>query len=224
MSPAMDSSVKLHITALRHSFGARELLNINDVSFSSHHIHLINGDNGAGKSTLLRILAGLLQAQLLESALHVDGMPTAARQQAITYVHQQPYLLSQSVYANLAYGPKRRGLSTASVSAAVERVVKQFALGGILHRATAALSGGERMKVALARGVATGARVILIDEPTANLDAQARRSVFESIELIATNQSLPALILIATHDRELLELQQLALWQLENTALRSVRN
>jgi tungstate transport system ATP-binding protein len=215
----LSATVTLHISSLRVRFGSRDILHLRPTTLASDHIHLITGDNGVGKSTLLRALAGLHRPDQLDYALSRDGKPLNHRHD-VTYVHQQPYLLSHSVKANIAYGLRQRGIEANALQQRVSEIVEQFDLSRLIDRAPALLSGGERMKVALARGIATGAQLLLVDEPTANLDAQARQSIFALLEQLA-NDAWPRLVLIATHDAALLTQAPLKQWRLEQGELLS---
>ncbi len=214
----------LDIQSLTKRFGERLLLDISDVQFSASTVNIISGDNGAGKSTLLKIIAGLVQADLLRlklaSQTHIEVSIVLRR--AISYVHQQPYLLSPSVHANLAYGPKQCGVTGTALQQRIDRVIEQFALQPFLNTPPWALSGGERMKVAIARAVTLHPTVLLIDEPTANLDATARLQVAEAISYLShhSNGMSAPIVVIATHDPALLANAESTRFHLEGGKLR----
>jgi tungstate transport system ATP-binding protein len=170
---------------------------------------VLTGINGAGKSTLLRVLGGLERAEIDsmrfegEDVLRVHPYPRALRK-AIVYVHQHPILFSTSVAHNIGYGLEVRGVAREKVAGMVEEAM---AWAGVSHLGAtnpALLSGGEKQRVALARAKVLQPRLLLLDEPTANLDGQAREQV---IALIPTLAEAGGSVVIACHDRDLINLQ-----------------
>lgn len=146
------------------------------------------GRSGAGKTTLLKALAGLLPA----SGSPWGGLP--ARQRPVGYLPQGFSLFPHlSVLENAAFalkGPKR--LETA------RRLLDDLGVGHLAERRGANVSGGEAQRVALARALARGPQILLLDEPSAALDAAARDAVFTQLAEIVTAHRLAALA--ATHD------------------------
>ena len=202
------------------SFGQRRLLDIAAHTFSSGVLHLIKGDNGVGKSTLLKILAGLERADELEfffRGVRYTGInyPDALRRE-IVYVHQHPYLFSTSVAANIRYGLKLRKILVPVREAAITEAIRWAGLNGIENVTPKRLSGGEKQRVALARALVLNAPVMLIDEPTANLDGKARDLVRVLLESLRTEGRI---VLIATHDPVLMTLPGAKIWQLMDTKL-----
>ena len=202
------------------SFGQRRLLDITTHTFSSSVLHLIKGDNGVGKSTLLKILAGLERADELEfffRGVRYTGInyPDALRRE-IVYVHQHPYLFSTSVAANIRYGLKLRKIPVPVREAAITEAIRWAGLNGIENVTPKRLSGGEKQRVALARALVLNAPVMLIDEPTANLDGKARDLVRVLLESLRTEGRI---VLIATHDPVLMTLPGACLWQLRDGML-----
>jgi tungstate transport system ATP-binding protein len=159
-----------HITK---TYGARQVLGIASLEVRGGEILAVVGPSGAGKSTLLRLLNflepptnGLIQFAQKRFGPR-DIVPLELRRQ-VTTVFQQPALFSTNVFDNVAYGLRVRGRAQARamVMGALDQV-------GLAHLATASartLSGGERQRCALARALVFGPRVLLLDEPTANLD------------------------------------------------------
>ncbi len=200
-----DAAPLLQIHRLVKRHGERLLLDVQEWSLAPSSATVLTGANGAGKSTLLRILAGLEPAERAE--ITIDGVrcdlrdyPPALREK-IVYVHQHPVMFSMSVFENVAYGLRRRGLRGAALTAPVEAAL---AWAGIAHwsaRSPQGLSGGEKQRVALARAQVLQPKLLLLDEPTANLDGAAREQVIRLIpQLRAAGQS----VLIVCHDRDLI--------------------
>lgn len=140
------------------------------------------GPTGAGKSTLLRLLAALEPATSGQVALADAGplspeMPLAVRR-PIVMVHQRPYLLSGTVRYNVEYGLRIRG-----VLDHVEKtraIMDRLGIASLAHQSVRQLSGGQVQLVALARALAVDPLVLLLDEPTSNLDP-ARVAMVEDL-------------------------------------------
>lgn len=203
-------SALLQLRQLRKRHGQRILLDIDSWSIASASAYVLTGINGAGKSTLLRILAGLEAADEC-AALTLLGQPMAlapypaALRAAIIYVHQHPVMFAGSVTANIGYGLNLRGNSAAWRA---ERIAEAMAWAGVAHlrdNLASTLSGGEKQRVALARARILQPRLLLLDEPTANLDGAAREQVIALIPALLGEGSS---VIMACHDRDLIALPQ----------------
>ena len=208
-------SALVAISRVAKSYAGKSLLDISTLELSPGDLIVLSGDNGSGKSTLLKIIAGLEAADALRMAC--GGFEAGASRyprelrRLIVYVHQHPYLFNTSVADNIRYGLRLRN---APADVRERRVEEAIAWGGVsLLRSVppARLSGGEKQRVALARAKVLDPRVLLVDEPTASLDAQARTQVIELIRRTATGDNC---VLVACHDRELLELPGAKRWHL----------
>ncbi|NEX63211.1 energy-coupling factor ABC transporter ATP-binding protein [Noviherbaspirillum galbum] len=197
----------LAIHGLRKQFGERLLFDIEALELRKATAYVLTGLNGAGKSTLLRILAGLEQADA--ASCTYLGMPVAlspyppAMRGSIVYVHQHPVLFSTSVCKNIGYGLAACGMPQAD---AAERVEAAMAWAGVTHlrdRLPHGLSGGEKQRIALARAKVLEPRLLLLDEPTSNLDGAAREQV---IALIPSLTAAGSSVVMACHDRDLIAL------------------
>jgi tungstate transport system ATP-binding protein len=186
---------------------AHELFAIPHLAIEAATAYALTGINGAGKSTLLRILAGLEPADartLVFNGQHLalDPYPAALRH-AIGYVHQHPIMFSTSVPANIGYGLRARGVPAAQTARLVHEAM---AWAGVLHLRDSdpvSLSGGEKQRVALARAKVLAPRLLLLDEPTSNLDGSAREQV---IALIPTLIAAGSSVIMACHDPDLIGL------------------
>jgi tungstate transport system ATP-binding protein len=197
----------LTITGLRKSFAERLLFEIDRLTIEEASACVLTGANGTGKSTLLRIIAGLDTAQY-ESASFL-GQPVSLRpypqamRDAVVYVHQHPVMFSTTVEKNIAYGLHARGVSKSDIRARVEEAMAWAGVSHLRERDPVALSGGEKQRIALARAKVLQPTLLLLDEPTANLDGPAREQVISLIPaLIADGRS----VVMACHDRDLISL------------------
>jgi len=212
-------SVLLALARLRKSFGDRMLLDLGELVIEAGQAYVITGDNGAGKTTLLRILAGLEPADI--EGLRIEGVAHNGAQvsRQIVYVHQHPYLFQSSVARNIAYGLRARGIDGVKRERLVEEAIAWAGVGHLRNVPPSKLSGGEKQRVAMARAKVLGPRLFLLDEPTANLDGEARAQTIALIrQLVQDKNSL----LIACHDRELIELPGTRRFHLENGKLTEV--
>ena len=189
------------IKALKHAYAGKTILDIERLTVQPASIVGLIGPNGSGKSTLLRLL-GLIERPS-QGNIQFDGKPVQpfseeARFQ-ITILPQEPFLLKRSVYNNVSYGLNLRGDS----SKVAERVDKALSLVGLagddfIRRPWYALSGGETQRVALAARLALNPKVLLMDEPTANVDAASARLIKEAA--LKARQELGTTLVVASHD------------------------
>lgn len=197
----------LSIRGLRKRFGQRQLLDIDALDIDPASAYVLTGINGAGKSTLLRILAGLETADadsvsFIDRQMAWNPYPRAMRD-AVVYVHQHPVMFSTSIVANIAYGLKRRGVRSADCTRMVEEALEWAGLTHLRESNPLTLSGGEKQRVALARARVLSPKLLLLDEPAANLDGPAREQV---IALIPRLLDQGASVIMACHDRDLIGL------------------
>lgn len=161
------------------------------------------GNNGAGKSSLLRLIAGI--AKPTAGTVSVLGQDTRSvsleqlsRDVAFVFQNPEDMFIEDSVYKEIAHCLNKRSYEGAEST--VERMLRAFRLEELRERDARLLSGGQQRRVSLAIGAATTPAVMLLDEPTANLDLATRE------ELISTLQELEQhvrTVLIATHDMQL---------------------
>jgi tungstate transport system ATP-binding protein len=197
----------LSVHDLRRRHGERVLFDIDRLDIAAASAYVLTGVNGAGKSTLLRMLGGLERCDAC--SVEVEGQRLklypypAALRQAIVYVHQHPILFSTSVGHNIAYGLLARGEDRRKVRGLVEDAMAWAGVAHLCDSDPTRLSGGEKQRVALARARVLRPRLLLLDEPTANLDGPAREQV---IALIPTLVEEGGSVIMACHDRDLIGL------------------
>jgi tungstate transport system ATP-binding protein len=215
----------LSVRNLQKRFGdGVSLLAIEALDISVGACLVLTGDNGAGKSTLLRALAGLLPAQAATFRfagrdVDIARYPADLRRE-IVYVHQQPYLFDRSIAANIDYGLARRGVERSARLRSIEQAIAWAALDRVRDLPTSTLSGGEKQRVALARAWVLEPKLLLLDEPTANLDASARAQVMGLLAGLADSHRT---VVVACHDRELIELPHAEHWHLAGGRLQRQR-
>jgi tungstate transport system ATP-binding protein len=213
-------SALLSIARLRKRHGERLLLDIADFQLDAGCAYVLTGVNGVGKSSLLRILCGLEPAEIdgavfLGEPQNFAPFPPAMRA-VIAYVHQHPVMFSTSVTANIAYGLKARGMARSEIAARVDEAMDWAGIAHLRERHPAILSGGEKQRVALARARVLQPKILLLDEPTANLDGAAREQV---IALIPTLTEAGCSVVMACHDRDLISQPGVRRWKLRDAAL-----
>lgn len=180
-------------------YNGREALNVSHLAIEQGETVFLTGPNGCGKSTLLRLLAFLERpaAGVLRYAGAAEG-----RKQA-TLLLQDPYLLHMSVFNNVVLGLKFRS-QKADLRQTFEGCMKAAGFDepwNFADRGPRELSGGERQRVALASRLALRPKVLLLDEPTANVDAASARA----LALAVKNCKAEGITVVcATHDPALL--------------------
>jgi len=159
------------------------------------------GPNGSGKTTLLRIMAGIEKPS--SGTIHFKGSEVDEDnineiRLKSTMVFQETALFNTSVYKNIAYGLRLRGSSKKETDKKIGEVLKVVRLEGYEKRQAKKLSGGEQQRVALARALALDTDVLLLDEPTANVDPKNVSIIEDTLSWV--NKVKKTTIVIATHN------------------------
>lgn len=152
-----------------------EVLRVGSLAIKKGEIYGIIGPSGAGKSTLLRIINLLTPPDSGSILFHgkpvsYNGAARLAIQRKMSLVFQKTLLFRDSVWNNVAYGLKARGLALPEIEKRVNALLEQVGMTDLAARRADTLSGGEAQRVAIARAVAFEPELLLLDEPTANLD------------------------------------------------------
>ena len=186
---------------VRKSYGTLEVIHGIDMQVADGEFIVIVGPSGCGKSTLLRMVAGLEAITSGEIAIGgriVNDLEPKDRDIAMVFQNYALYP-HMSVFNNMAYGLRIRGLSKTDIVERVQRAADILELGPLLARTPRQLSGGQRQRVAMGRAIVREPAVFLFDEPLSNLDAKLR--VAMRTEIRALHQRLSATSIYVTHDQ-----------------------
>jgi tungstate transport system ATP-binding protein len=197
----MSAGLAYQLRDLTKEYAGRRVLDVPALDVPWGDILGIVGPSGAGKSTLLRLL-NLLEAPTSGEICFAgtvvprpETAPLALRRRVVT-VFQRPVLLSGSVAANVAYGLQVRG--ERDIRARVDASLAQVGLAHLARAAVRTLSGGELQRVALTRALVVRPDVLLLDEPTANLDPAHVASIENVIR--AAHDEHGTTIILVTHN------------------------
>ena len=161
------------------------------------------GSNGAGKSTLMKLMVGLLKpaggAVLLNGkSLHDGGPEGLGRQVSMVYQNPEDMFIQDSIQADIAYAMEARGLPDAR--SRTDALLERFRLTALRDRDGRLLSGGQMRRASLAIGIALDPGILLLDEPTANLDIATRKEIMRTLDDM---KQITETVIIATHDMQL---------------------
>jgi tungstate transport system ATP-binding protein len=188
------------LRGLTRDYAGRRVLAVGALQIERGEIFGLVGPSGAGKSTLLHLLAFVEAPSAgtltFDGVAGPNGFPPLAQRRRVTLVFQRPVLLKRSVEENVAFGLRLRGEgdARAKVRAALERV----GLTALAAARASSLSGGEMQRAALARALVLDPDVLLLDEPTANLDPY-NVGLIESI-VREQNQQRGTTVVLVTHN------------------------
>jgi len=199
----MIENFRIGFRDISKRFGGNLILDQTALSIASHDCILITGKNGAGKTTLLRIIAGLEKPGHCEVSLD-DAAPASWHKtrkrllKTVMYLHQQPYMLAGSLRRNIEYAA-RLNPSIVDRESSVSKAIQWAELEGLESQSAASLSGGQKQRVALTRARLRDPQVLLLDEPTANLDSESRE---HTMQMLREFRDSGTAIVIVSHDPE----------------------
>ena len=214
-TPLRDGAFDVECTSLVHLYHLPEsdvvALRGVDLDIAAGEFVALLGPSGTGKSTLLRIMAGMLRpsaGQVLVGGRDVARMSGAElrryRATDVGIVLQDPLanlLAYATVYENLEFSAEGSRLAGGEPPLSATQIVRILGLDGCAERPVATLSGGEQQLAALGAGAAAGGRLLLIDEPTSQLDPAARDRV--AVALHDLHRGTGATVVMVTHDPKL---------------------
>jgi energy-coupling factor transporter ATP-binding protein EcfA2 len=196
----MRTAIEVKDLRFRYHDGTEALRGLNFTVAEGECVGLV-GPNGAGKSTLLLHLNGILPEKLGGAAsvfvhgtpLNEANLPEIRRNVGLLFQDPDDQLFCPTVFEDVAFGPQQFGVE---VETAVKRALAEVGLTGFEKRSPHHLSHGEKRRVCLAGVLACEPRVLVLDEPTSDLDPRGRRELKELL------RQIPATKIIATHDLE----------------------
>ena len=191
--------MEIKIENLKKYYGEKQILDIDNLILEKGKITGITGPNGCGKTTLLNIIAGLDKDY--SGKVNYDG--TELNKDIIenmTIVFQKPYLFKRTVYENIEYPLKIRGTNKLEMKSLVLNIMKNLEIEELMEKKAHLLSGGESQKVALARALVFKPQLLLLDEPTSNIDPDSIK-ILER-EILRFNEETGGTVIIVTHNME----------------------
>jgi len=159
------------------------------------------GPSGCGKSTLLRMIAGLediTSGEIILDANTINNVDPSERDVAMVFQNYALYP-HMTVYNNMAYGLKNRGISKKEIEDKVNEVAKLLEIDQYLYRKPSMLSGGQRQRVAMGRAIVRNPKIFLFDEPLSNLDAKLRNQM--RLEIKKLQRQMGVTSIFVTHDQ-----------------------
>lgn len=200
----MNPAIEVNDLRFRYHDGTEALRGIRFSVAAGECVALL-GPNGSGKSTLLLHLNGILPEKIEGLSrvavggepLRTDNLWQIRRRVGLLFQDPDDQLFCPTVEEDVGFGPQQLGLNSGQVRDRVQTALSQVHLSGFEHRATHHLSHGEKRRVCLAGVLACQPEILVLDEPTSDLDPRGRR------EFKALLREIPATKLIATHDLEL---------------------
>jgi len=159
------------------------------------------GPSGCGKSTLLRMIAGLediTSGEIILDANTINNVDPSERDVAMVFQNYALYP-HMTVYNNMAYGLKNRGISKKEIEDKVNEVAKLLEIDQYLSRKPSMLSGGQRQRVAMGRAIVRNPKIFLFDEPLSNLDAKLRNQM--RLEIKKLQRQMGVTSIFVTHDQ-----------------------
>jgi tungstate transport system ATP-binding protein len=190
-------------TNVMKSYGDAPVLDIPQLSLVRGQACALVGPNGSGKTTLLKLLALIerpTEGDIAFDSVRVWNGSTnlTLLSRRITMVTQPPFLFNRSVGYNIAYGLKLRGLSRKRIREKTTATLEMVGLEGFRKRDAQRLSSGEQQRVALARALALEPEVLLLDEPTANIDVKHAEKIESLIGQLAADKRMT--VVFSTHN------------------------
>ena len=184
-------------------YGDRTVLDISKLDFEKGIIYSLLGPNGSGKTTLLEILSLLNppntgRIKYNDTTIDFTGNDLTALRREIVMVHQNPVLFTTTVYKNLEFGLKIRGVSKTNREKIIEESLDLVGMRDFMGAEAKKLSGGETQRVSIAQALACSPRVIFFDEPTANVDVENQIAIERIMTEINTQKNIS--VIFTTHN------------------------
>lgn len=184
------------------SYGGRAALHPLSLTLRERRIGVV-GLNGSGKTTMARLINGLVKPS--SGTVSVDGLDTVADAEAARgktgFIFQNPQhqMILPILAEDIAFGLKNRGLGKAEIEARTAAILERFGIAHLARRRVHELSGGETQLGAIASVLVTGPELLILDEPTNQLDLRNRALITRTVA------DLPEQVMVITHDLDLLD-------------------
>jgi tungstate transport system ATP-binding protein len=190
-------SICFQLEGIEKNYASVKALDLVNLEVSGGKIIVLIGVNGAGKTTLLRIIAGLEKQDKGSILFNGKNVTDKELRQIATLVFQRTAMFSRSVYDNLAFGLKIRGKSGSEIKDKITEALHNVGLRNFEKRRAKKISGGEQQRIALARAFLLEPKILLLDEPTANLDPNSATIIERAI---MSRRHQDNIIIMATHN------------------------
>ncbi|MEZ5811817.1 MAG: ATP-binding cassette domain-containing protein [Rhizobiaceae bacterium] len=174
----------------------RRLLDVDGVSFDDRRLIAIVGPNGAGKTLLMKVLAGVLQPDS-GTVTWAGRPPSREGYRKLALVLQAPVLLRRTALANVVYALKAAGVTAGEADTRAMDALERAGLSHLARSSARLLSGGEKQRLALARALAIEPEMLVLDEPTANLDPASAQAIET---MVGDALARGVTIVLVTHD------------------------
>lgn len=189
----------IELVNVKKSYEGRTVVNLKELIIKGRKITSIFGPNGSGKTTLLKILAGIEQ-EYSGQITYDKFMLNDTIRKKVTMVFQNNNLLNKTVYDNIEFPLRLRKIKKSESSIKVQEALSQLDIHDISSRNAGILSSGEIQKVSLARALVFEPSVLILDEPTTNMDDTSTKNVQNLLAKL--NQEKKTTIIMVTHDLE----------------------
>jgi putative spermidine/putrescine transport system ATP-binding protein len=197
----MSDTSFLTLDKLSLAYGKTIAVKDLDLEIRKGELLALLGPSGCGKTTTMRSIAGLMNP--VGGKIHLDGEDITrvpANKRAVGLVFQSYALFPHlSVFENVAFGLKLKGMRGAQLEAKVSAGLKSVGLSAFANRKTPELSGGQQQRVALARSMVMEPKVLLLDEPLSNLDARLRLEMRTELQRVQKESGVT--MIFVTHDQ-----------------------
>lgn len=203
------SELKLENVSYRYKKGDRDVLSGVSCVFSGGQLSAVVGPSGSGKTTLLSIMAGLDVP--VTGAVYINGVNLKKmdldlyRQEQVSMIFQAYHLFPLlTAMENVCYPMEMSGVKRAQAKLRAKELLTAVGIGDdLINRFPSHLSGGEQQRVSIARALSSGAKVLLADEPTGNLDTANGDIVMDILRRLAHNDGY--CVVVVTHDMAIAE-------------------
>jgi len=186
----------IRLKNIKKIYNGKTVLQIDNLNIEKGKITGILGPNGSGKTTMMKIIGDLIKSDT--GRVEYDGKGFESASDRLTYVSHNSYLFNDSVFENIAAPLKFRDMKKEFIEKRVEELIDNFQIRYLRNENARTLSGGEKQKVALARALSFKPEVLLIDEPTSNIDPNFIKLIESTLKRI--NHDLKTTIVIVTHN------------------------